>query len=495
MKENNINTLKESIKLNFPHQIKNNKIFKNSYNHLKNAQVIILSIINSNLTLFEPVQASKYLTPFQISFINEAKGKYSNYILPLFENLTDTSDNLEEFSFIQNNQNNSFNNNNNLDIFKKISKYFTPNLLDENPKLLNKKIERNKKGKIYYIKKYPKFSDSRKEYVEEGEKNDPTGKNLFQLSEKTLNHFKYSLNKRQKAAGRKKKNSGETGSHNKFSKDNIMRKLKNKSIESARKLINKKIKDESNSGVRLYQEISKIEGIYSQELNIKYNFWFYFQKLKDIFQFQMSSKYSRGGLDSNNKLINKIYSYQKYEKFPKTIKLLEMPFYQFYHDIFLDENKNWIKAFDIKENENKYNINYFVNGYNLGSDSDFDKYKNTIFDLAYNYEKYFLAKYPRIHTNKKSQRINNVKEIIKYLDNINDNQMYKKKFIEQACLYRPELKSFFSTIKQDELNINEDNFIKSQDNILKNYQNEIKNNNKKIKNEKKIFLFCNIKIE
>ena len=55
-------------------------------------------------------------------------------------------------------------------------------------------------------------------------------------------------------AGRKKKNSGEYGAHNKFSNDNIMRKLKNKVIESARKLISNKI----NNNINKQKEVNNI---------------------------------------------------------------------------------------------------------------------------------------------------------------------------------------------------------------------------------------------
>ena len=225
------------------------------------------------------------------------------------------------------------------------------------------------------------------------------------MLKKKTKHSRNDFFKKYKHPGRKKKNSGEVGIHNKFSKDNMMRKLKNKVIESARKLLNKKIKDESNNEFRYFKEIRKIEGIYSQELNIKFNFWFYFQKLKEIFQFKMSSKYSKYDSHSNNLLIEKIYSKEKREKFPKSIQLFEMPFYKYYHDIFLGENKNWIKEFNIKEKENKFQLDYFVNSSNVSKENDFIFYKNTMFKLAYDYEKFFLDKNPRITFNKSSKQI------------------------------------------------------------------------------------------
>ena len=244
----------------------------------------------------------------------------------------------------------------------------------------------------------------------------------------------------------------------------MMRKLKNKVMESARKLINKVIKDEANTEFKYYKEMRKIEGIYSQELNIKFNFWFYFQELKDIFKFKMSSKYSKGDLESNLILIKKIYSKDR-NKFPKTIMLFEMPFYQYYHDIFLGENKNWTSYFNIKENENYYQLDHFVSSNSLNKENDFEIYKRTIFNLAYNYEKFFLDKNPRISVNRKNVSLKsfNIKQIIEYIGNLDkDSEMLKIKFIEKASNYRPELKSYLCKINKNKNNAKESNFNKSQ---------------------------------
>jgi len=75
-----------------------------------------------------------------------------------------------------------------------------------------------------------------------------------------------------------------------------MRKLKNKVIESARKLISLKIREESDTK---FDGLHKLGGAISQELNIKFNFWFHLQKFKDIFKFKCSSKYSINSLFDN----------------------------------------------------------------------------------------------------------------------------------------------------------------------------------------------------
>ena len=178
----------------------------------------------------------------------------------------------------------------------------------------------------------------------------------------------------------------------------------------------------------------------------------------------MSSKYSKGDLESNLILIKNIYSKNR-GKFPKTISLFEMPFYQYYHDIFLGENKNWTSYFNIKEKENYYQLDYFVNTNSLNKESDFEIYKRTIFNLAFNYEKFFLDKNPRISLNKKniSSKSIDIKQIIEYINKIDkDSEMLKIKFIEKASTYRPELKYYLCKLNKNKNNTKESNINKSQ---------------------------------
>jgi hypothetical protein len=262
----------------------------------------------------------------------------------------------------------------------------------------------------------------------------------------------------------------------------MMRKLKNKVMESARKLINKIIKNEANFEPRNFREIRKIEGLYSQELNIKFNFWFYFQKLKDIFQFKMSSKYSKGDLNSNNKLINKIYSEEKRNKFRKTIELLEMPYYQFYHDIFLGEKKNWYLNFDINEKENQFELEYFLNNDISKHDKDYSQYKITFYNLARNYEFFYLKKNPRLSGNKKTEEKSHSKQIIKYLSD-EEIEEYKRRFIEKSNFYKTKIKDYSSKDLKEHKFIFEKfeiNSLKTDLTINKDYKND---DEKQYKNE------------
>ena len=450
-----------------------NILLKSSYNCLNVSNQIFLSIINSKVSLLEKQEPLKLFHPDHFKIIEELYKKYekSSFLtLEELEKLPDTPVLLEVPE-----SKNIFQN-----YFKNNKKKNEINLFNYNPEfinLLNRKREREEE----YLNS-PKIIIEKEEAIkdEANIEDSASKKNIFNLLTRKNKYLRNNFNKGLIHPGRKKKDSGEIGTHNKFSKDNMMRKLKNKVMESARKLINKVIKDESNSEFKYYKEMRKIEGIYSQELNIKFNFWFYFQELKDIFKFKMSSKYSKGDLQSNLILIKKIYSKDK-DKFPKTISLFEMPFYQYYHDIFLGENKNWTSYFNIKEKENYYQLDYFVDTNSLNKESDFEIYKRTIFNLAYNYEKFFLDKNPRISTNKKNVSLKsiNVKQIIDCISTIDkDSEMLKLQFIEKASIYRPELKNYLCKLNKNKNNTKESTSNKSQKKEI-NINNNNNNTNEK----------------
>ena len=472
-----ISLLEKIEQLNNPqNSFGQNILLKSSYNCLNESNQIFLSIINSKVSLQEKHEPIKLFHPDHFKVIEELYKKYENIsflTLKDLEKLPDTPVLLK----VPESKNISQN------YFKNYNKKNEINLFNYNPEsinFLNKKREREEE-----ILNSPKIIIEKEEASKDevNIEDSASKKNIFNLLTRKNKYLRNNFNKGQMNPGRKKKDSGEIGAHNKFSKDNMMRKLKNKVMESARKLINKVIKDESNSEFKHYKEMRKIEGIYSQELNIKFNFWFYFQELKDIFKFKMSSKYSKGDLESNLILIKNIYSKNR-GKFPKTISLFEMPFYQYYHDIFLGENKNWTNFFNIKEKENYYQLDYYVNTNSLNKESDFEIYKRTIFNLAYNYEKFFLDKNPRISLNKKNVSLKsiNIKQIIEYINKIDkDSEMLKMQFIEKASTYRPELKFYLSKLNKNKNNNNkEPNINKSQKkeiNINNNNINEKINNN------------------
>ena len=298
-----------------------------------------------------------------------------------------------------------------------------------------------------------------------------------------------------KSKGRKAKNSQNIimeSKHTKHSADNMMRKIKNKVIESSRLLINKIFNNEINNTPNLnynliYREFRKIQGSFSQELNIKFNFWFYQIKIKDIFTLEISNKYTAIEKSSNKELIDYLYSPLNENRFIKTKQLLNTPFHQYYHNIFLNEDINWKKYYGINENDNKYQIDNLLKNLEIeGKEESYDKnteYINDINKLAHNYEDYFLEKKPRKvdYSNKKNQFVK------KFMNDctLNDNYLQLLEEVKQ-------IKNFY-----DNRHIFKD---KCNQIILKNQKSEetmdnsfIKNNNNINLNKKEISLLENNK--
>ena len=524
----------------FISQINSDTSNDNYFKLLKEKQEVRLNIINSKISIKETTLEKNII----FSQIEEIIKKYENHPLininkltnkslipvPLFDEVNDFSrnypyisskDNLipnsvpnlihqinSNYSFpelsIKEKENNLYNNNNNnlTNYFTNLSnitflnqKRKTPFVIDDEKKYTNFKY------KIFITTSNNEKSDEEKINSEiNSEKNEYPKKVIFRMDKKFRN---YKEERIKKNPGRKKKNSGEIGIHNKFSKDNMMRKLKNKVIESARRLINKMIKIESGEEYKYLGEMRKIQGVFCQELNIKFNFWFYVQKLKTIFQFKMSTKYSKGDFDSNAQLISKIYSEKYKNKFPRTIKLLDMMFHQYLHEIFLGE-KNWTNEFEISEEDNQFGINYFLK-------NKLDENKNDLFylekmnKLAIKYELFFLNKNPRIYSNKNEEKISQIREIIKKISQ-QDYEKYKYYFISKSVFYLPDIKSSYVQYLNKYKDIYQNNFeikektrynnifnTKAEQNFHENNQNEnikkikINSNNKEmnIENEKK----------
>ena len=201
-----------------------------------------------------------------------------------------------------------------------------------------------------------------------------------------------------------------SGTHNRNAQDNMMRKIKNKVIESAYRLINDIYKNENHSNLIIpskkkeQSQLCKIAGIYSQELHLTFNLWFILQKLKDIFCFKISKYYKNKNPNTNKEIINKIYNTDD-DKFINSKKILEMTFFEYYHEIFLNEDNEILKKYGISKNDYNFKsyINKIINDINEDNiknnikEDNFDNvdYRGKIENLAKNYENYFLGKFGR----------------------------------------------------------------------------------------------------
>ena len=274
----------------------------------------------------------------------------------------------------------------------------------------------------------------------------------------------------------------------KYSNDSMMRKIKNKVVESIRLLINKILKDELKYIKQCNfpnKEFRKIQGIFVRELNVKYNIWLYQIAIKDIFCLDISNESIQKS--TNKELIDFLYSPQNINNFTKTKKLLETPFHQYYHDIFLGEDDTWKKYYCISEKDNKYQIDYLFKNIEEENDSIYE-----IISLANNYENFFLEKKARNLDYK-----NNKNEIIKtfMINSLNDKY---SSLLQEVT----KLKEFYDNRKKIQISKkiinNGDNFLTLKNDIENIYEENYINknlviNNKEIKrnvNKKYIFYVC-----
>ena len=341
----------------------------------------------------------------------------------------------------------------------------TNTLFMDKPKIIEKK-----QGNTFNVSKLPKNINS---LFDEKLKTTPnfiteTG------SMNNQNSVEFKTSQINSRKGRRSKNSKKNyneSKHTKFSEDNMMRKIKNKIIESSRLLCNKlfeqELKDINDKHYFNCREFRKIKGSFSQELNIKFNLYFYQMKIKEIFSLELSHKYTTMENHSNKEIIDYIFSEKNKNFFTKTKKVLDMPFHQYYHDIFLGEEKSWKQILGIEKDDDKYQIENLLKSLEEkpeDNEENNEQYAKCINKLAHHYENFFLSKKTR------NVELGNKKEdCIKYF--------MEKTTQEQYDNYLKELKEF-KIFYENRSGINNEIKIKSPfilfHNIDKN-KNDIKN--------------------
>ena len=155
--------------------------------------------------------------------------------------------------------------------------------------------------------------------------------NLINLNEKNNNILEYEQEKEiksyKKALGRKRNYSNEIGKHNKYSEDNILRKIKSSILSYLFNFINSTIFNLYEGNIRKgisKKELKKINQ--SQIVDAKSNQEFLVKSLKDIFSDDISTKYSFYSADYNKKLIKELLNENDYEKRIKFKKLFSLTF-------------------------------------------------------------------------------------------------------------------------------------------------------------------------
>ena len=180
------------------------------------------------------------------------------------------------------------------------------------------------------------------------------------------------------------------GKHNKFSSDNMVRKIKVFLFAALLRFINASIKQESRN-----EEQNPIEKNYAKEflvkvnqeliinINVDYNLKLLDSKLKNIFSNDISQKVKAFGLDKNKKLINEIFIQNK---LVKTIQILNMTLYQCLEHF---RGTKYYKELAGLEEE----FNFVINDLKIKGENE--KYISEFIHLINTFKEFYNMKTPR----------------------------------------------------------------------------------------------------
>jgi hypothetical protein len=219
--------------------------------------------------------------------------------------------------------------------------------------------------------------------------------NLFLYSSPQNNKNPPAPKKTNNFLGRKKKNSGEIGLHNKYSENNRVRKFKVIMKDALLDLINSKIKENIKLTLLIDQKEFVVDGL----LNIRQdqiistntidNRQLLDKTIREIFSDEIAQNFRKYPKNYNRLVIDKIYEIENGEKI---IPILDMTYLDCIKYFRKDQNyMDDERFFCLKGLEKKFE-NLSEDLTNEGNDK---KYINMLFDLIYNFENIFLTKKSR----------------------------------------------------------------------------------------------------
>jgi len=181
------------------------------------------------------------------------------------------------------------------------------------------------------------------------------------------------------------------GKHNKFSPDNIIRKIKSNLFDVLLRYINNAMEEEE---VEITEKnikkiilskpfLLKINQEIIKNINVEINLNLLRSTLKEIFSNDVSKKVENHGLDKNKKLIEKIYQENKQKR---AISILNMTFYQCLEQF--RGSKNYKELDGLEKDFQKVINDLKEKGESEGYISDFIELVNT-------FEDYYMNKKPR----------------------------------------------------------------------------------------------------
>ena len=211
------------------------------------------------------------------------------------------------------------------------------------------------------------------------------------------------MKNQKKLLGRKTKISGEVGEHNKYSENNMTRKLKVELKDSIKSHINSKIKTMNIDNIiienKKYENVSllNIKQIQTIDTTVDGVQNFLNSKVKDILSVTISGNYSNYPNNYNALLIEKLYQIDDEEIvipiFEKTV-LECLKYYRKDEDVLNDPNYECLKGLEV----------YFEGLKNklMKKDKD-EKYVNDLIELIRNFDKIYFNKKARAKRVKKNR--------------------------------------------------------------------------------------------
>jgi hypothetical protein len=225
--------------------------------------------------------------------------------------------------------------------------------------------------------------------------------NLFLYSSPQDNKNPPAPKKESNFLGRKKKNSGEIGLHDKYSENNRVRKFKVIMKDALLDLINAKIKENIKLTVLIDGKEFVVDGLLNIRqnqiisINVMDNRQLLDKTIREIFSDEIAKNFRKYPKNYNKIVIDKIYEIENEEKI---IPILDMKYIDCIK--YFRKEQNYMddeRFFCLKGLEKKFE-NLSVDLIKEGND---EKYINMLFNLIYNFENIFLAKKSR-----KSRKIN-----------------------------------------------------------------------------------------
>ena len=221
--------------------------------------------------------------------------------------------------------------------------------------------------------------------------------NISYLNDKSEDNDKYlkknkmifKIEKKNKKIGRMKKNSFFKGIHNKYSEDNIIRKIKGRFHEKLRLYINEEYKkyilNKSFQKKKITVWLKKIEPKVSRKIKKEENLKWFETKIFEVFSEKVSSRYTSYSQDTNKKKIERLFSINQATN---VIDILNNDIETLFNKYINDEKIEGFKTL-------KDDIEELKSQLERENQGNFKEYLNKYEYIAKNMKKIFTQKIPR----------------------------------------------------------------------------------------------------